>query len=170
MKELIGRILGPVFSPIWNALTHAHAFAWCVIFLFSTGYCVTYIEVPKQDGRVLAEIGWNLLTDVQKANKRDIAVLEANARAAGNGSLIETRESVGLLMLQLKWNNIESQKRSIENSSYYDSDQKNRMLQDLNIKVRDLDNDMNRKGYKLEEIQSRNNGRQYAGYIPKAKP
>ena len=169
MKALISKVVGPVFNPIWNALTHEHALAWCVIFLFSTGYCATFVAVPKQDGRVMVEIVWNLLTDVQKANKRDIAILEVSTMAADRGALIETRQSVGLLMLQLKWNNIESQKRSIENSTYYDNAQKNRMLQDLNIKIQDLDDDMNRKGYKLEEIQSKNDGYQYAGYIQRSE-
>ena len=82
--------------------------------------------------------------------------------------LDEDAENV-LLNSEIERDHVMRKKRSIENSTYYDNAQKNRMLQDLNIKIQDLDDDMNRKGYKLEEIQSKNDGYQYAGYIQRSE-
>lgn len=143
-----------LFLFLWDCVSDKHKVVSCSISLAMFISAACFIPVPMTTGNVTtARWTYNIWDEHKKEDeKARIASIERDI-----GLFQETRTSGEVISMQIRLQALQNDRTHIENSQYITDSEKSQRIRDTNERIDRLYKKMDRKGIKLEEIQSDNN-------------
>lgn len=139
----------------WKSIT---AFGGVVMTAF-TFFC--YAPIPLTTGNVT---GARYLYNIWDEHKKEDEAARLASVDRDAGGLREVRESFGFVSMQLRLQALQNDRTHYEHSDVYSPEQRRQRVEETDRRLQKLHRDMERKGIKIEDIQSFNDGQIMLAY------
>jgi len=143
-----------LFLFLWDCVSDKHKIVSCSITLAMFISAACFIPVPMTTGSVTtARWFYNVWDDhKQKDENSRIASIERDVAA-----LREQRTGREVIGMQLRLQGIQNDRTHVSSNPYLSDSEKDSMIRSINERLERLYRKMDRKGIRLEEIESSNN-------------